>query len=60
LDAILRLQDESLDINLLLAPSQDPKFSLRDFFAFVKDEFPHVCRIAYAKSGAHVAPRINR
>jgi hypothetical protein len=55
LGAIVQLQDHTLAIDLLLAPSDDPKFGLLDFFTFVKDEFPHVRRIAYAKSDVHAA-----
>lgn len=59
LGAILQLQNHKPAIDLLLAPADDPKFSLLDFFTFVKEEFPHVRRIAYAKSEVHAALRIN-
>jgi hypothetical protein len=49
LDAIVGLQDEALEILAVLAPIPDAHFDALEFFAFMKDAFPRVRRIAYTK-----------
>jgi hypothetical protein len=49
LDAIRSLQDDSLAIGAVLAPARNPWLRAVEFFAFLKDVYPLVRRIAYAK-----------
>ena len=54
-DVIARLQDESLAIGVVLAPTHDPQFRVLEFFEFMRDAFPLVRRIAYAKPASERA-----
>ena len=49
LEAILSLQDDSPQIGVVLAPAHDPRFRAMEFFAFMRDAYPLVRRIAYTK-----------
>ncbi|MFC1610035.1 hypothetical protein ACFL6C_03700 [Myxococcota bacterium] len=54
LEAIIRLQDESLAIGLVLAPLHDLRFNSTEFFAFMRDAYPRVRRYFYAgKTSVH-------
>jgi hypothetical protein len=47
LEAIVRLQDTSLAIGIILAPLHDLRFDSTEFFAFMRDAFPGVRRYFY-------------
>lgn len=52
LEVIHCLQDDSLAVDLVLAPAHDIGFGTHALFAFMRDEFPRVRRIAYVMSTA--------
>jgi len=52
LEAIICLQDDSVPIDVVLAPAHDLGFATLEWFAFMREEFPRVLRIAYEKSSA--------
>jgi hypothetical protein len=49
LDAIVRLQDVTTTIDAVVVSLQDPEFDISAFFGFLKDEHPHIRRIAFAE-----------
>jgi hypothetical protein len=55
LEAIICLQDDSVPIDVVLAPAHDLGFATLEWFAFMREEFPRVLRIAYEKSSAEDA-----
>ena len=55
LDAIMSLLDDSLAIDAVLAPAHDPRFRALEFFAFMREAFPLVRRISYAKQASEHA-----
>lgn len=59
LRAIVRLQDDALPIGAVLAPARDSWFKVREFFAFMKDAFPMVRRIAFARHGTRYADALD-
>lgn len=48
LDAIVRLQDVTMNIDAAFVSLQDDNFDISLFFAFLRDEHPDVRRIAFA------------
>jgi hypothetical protein len=48
LDIIMRLEDASFAISAVLAPVQSASFKTHEFFAFMKDAYPLVRRVAYS------------
>jgi hypothetical protein len=55
LEAIVCLQDDSLAVGVVLAPAHDLGFRTLELFEFMRDQFPRVRRIAYAKSSSEHA-----
>ena len=49
LDAILRLQDVAMTIDAVFVSLEDSDFDISAFFDFLKEEHPHVRRIAFAR-----------
>jgi len=51
LDAIVRLEDTAITIDAAFVSSQDAKaeIDIATFFELLKDEYPHVRRIAFAQ-----------
>jgi hypothetical protein len=45
----MSLQDDTPPTGVVLAPAHDPRFKAMEFFAFMRDAFPCVRRIAYTK-----------
>lgn len=52
LEVIHCLQNDALAVDLVLAPAHDIGFGTHALFAFMRDEFPRVRRIAYLMSTA--------